>query len=246
MLPIVRVHSFESMGTFDGPGLRLVVFLQGCNFRCLYCANPDTIARESEKTKHLPGDEILRRALSEKAFFGRRGGVTFSGGEPTLQAQALVPLCQELKKHQIHICIDSNGSVMNEDTRQLFDIVDMVLLDCKQPDAAKHRILTGVHNSVTLKTAEMLAEMGKPIRLRYVVVPDYSDSPADIDLLGHTYSRFSNIERIEVLPYHTYGKHKYEALGWEYKLEGLKEPRAEDIQRIAEQLRGYFSCVWTQ
>ena len=91
MLPVIRVHSFESMGTFDGPGLRLVTFLQGCNFRCLYCANPDTIARECEKTKFLPGDEILHRALSEKAFFGRRGGITFSGGEPTLQAKALTP-----------------------------------------------------------------------------------------------------------------------------------------------------------
>lgn len=246
MLPVIRVHSFESMGTFDGPGLRLVAFLQGCNFRCLYCANPDTIARECEKTKFLPGDEILRRALSEKAFFGRRGGITFSGGEPTLQAKALIPLCRELKLNDIHICIDTNGSIMNRDTQALFETVDMVLLDCKQLNADRHRILTGRQNTVTLKTAELLSEMKKPVRLRYVVVPGYSDSPEDIDQLGQAFSRFSNIDRVEVLPYHTYGKHKYEALGWEYQLDGVREPSHEEIDQIVDRLEAYFPCVWAQ
>ena len=108
---MINVHSYESMGTFDGPGLRLVVFLQGCNFRCLYCANPDTIPLKGGKPTEA--EEIVRMALSQKAFFGKKGGITFSGGEPTLQAKALIPLFRRLKEESIHICLDSNGSVLN-------------------------------------------------------------------------------------------------------------------------------------
>ena len=110
---MIRVHSYESMGTFDGPGLRLVVFLQGCNFRCLYCANPDTIDVKGESTE-TPADKIVRMAVSQKAFFGKKGGITFSGGEPTLQAKALIPLFRHLKEQGIHICVDTNGSIWNE------------------------------------------------------------------------------------------------------------------------------------
>ena len=108
---MIQVHSYESMGTFDGPGLRLVVFLQGCNFLCLYCANPDTIV--SSGGTATDAEEIVRMALSQKAFFGRRGGITFSGGEPTLQASGLLPLFRRLKEEDIHICLDTNGSVWN-------------------------------------------------------------------------------------------------------------------------------------
>ena len=110
---MINVHSYESMGTFDGPGLRLVVFLQGCNFRCLYCANPDTIAGKGGTP--TPPEEIVRMAMSQRPFFGKRGGITFSGGEPTFQAKALVPLVRELKERGIHVCLDSNGGLWNED-----------------------------------------------------------------------------------------------------------------------------------
>lgn len=109
---MINVHSYESMGTFDGPGLRLVVFLQGCPFRCLYCANPDTIDVKGG-TPTTP-EKILQMAISQKAFFGKKGGITFSGGEPTLQAEALIPLFKELKANGIHICLDSNGGIWNE------------------------------------------------------------------------------------------------------------------------------------
>ena len=127
---MIRVHSYESMGTFDGPGLRLVVFLQGCNFRCLYCANPDTIDTKGESTETAI-DEIVHMAVSQKAFFGKKGGVTFSGGEPTLQAKALIPLFQRLKEQSIHICIDTNGSIWNEEVKELLQWTDLVLLDIK-------------------------------------------------------------------------------------------------------------------
>ncbi len=246
MLPNLRIHSFESMGTFDGPGLRLVVFLQGCNFRCLYCANPDTIAMLNEDTKMTTGDEVLRRALSERAFFGRKGGITFSGGEPTLQAKALVPLVEMLRVEGIHTCLDTNGSILNDDAKRLYELVDMVLLDTKQPNLERHIKLVGKPNTQTLKTVQFLADINKPVRLRYVLLPGYSDFEEDIRLLGTRYGHFDNIDRVEVLPYHTYGVHKYEALGWEYPLKGVKEPSYEEIDRVVQIFEEYFKTVWAQ
>ena len=113
---MIRVHSYESLGTYDGPGIRLVVFLQGCNFRCLYCANPDTIDAKGESKETAPED-ILKMAVSQKPFFGKKGGITFSGGEPTFQAKALIPLFRMLKEEGIHICVDTNGGIWNEDVK---------------------------------------------------------------------------------------------------------------------------------
>lgn len=241
----IRVHSFESMGTFDGPGLRLVVFLQGCNFKCLYCANPDTIPIGSGG-KLIPIEEILRRAISEKPFFGKRGGVTFSGGEPTVQAKELIPLCRMLKANGIHICIDTNGSISNDHVRELISLVDMVLLDCKEFDPIRHKAITQRENSQVLKTAEYLASIGKPVRLRYVLVPGYTDFTEDLEAWGAHFSQYKNIDRVEVLPYHTYGKHKYESMGSEYLLEAVREPSPEEIDSAKAILSKYFDNVWSQ
>lgn len=124
---LLRVHSYESLGTYDGPGIRLVVFLQGCNFRCLYCANPDTIIMQGGTL--TPIDEIVQKAVNERPFFGKKGGVTFSGGEPTLQAESLLPLVDALHEHNISVCIDTNGSISTEAARELYRRVDLVLLD---------------------------------------------------------------------------------------------------------------------
>ena len=175
---MIKVHSYESMGTFDGPGLRLVVFLQGCNFRCLYCANPDTIDA-CGGTPTSP-DEILRMAVDQKPFYGRRGGVTFSGGEPTFQAAALAPLVRRLREAGIHVCIDTNGSIWNPAVEELLGLADLILLDVKQADPERHLALTGHDNARTLRTAAWLEEHGKPFWLRYVLVPGYSDAEADI------------------------------------------------------------------
>ncbi len=242
---MLRIHSFESMGTFDGPGLRLVVFLQGCNFKCLYCANPDTIPI-NQGGRVIDGSEVVRRAISEKPFFGKRGGITFSGGEPTVQAKELIPICKELKENGIHICIDSNGSIHNRYVMELIDLVDMVLLDCKQFNPERHKLLVAHDNANTLKMAEHLHKIGKPVRLRYVLVPGYSDFEEDMIELGKHFGQYDNIERIEVLPYHTYGKHKYETLGQEYKLEEIKEPTIEEVDRAVEIFTPYFKTVWRQ
>lgn len=233
------------MGTFDGPGLRLVVFLQGCNFRCLYCANPDTIPID-QGGQLIEEKEILRRAISERPFYGKRGGITFSGGEPTVQAQGLIPLCRALKDENIHICLDTNGSIRNQYVEELHQLVDMVLLDCKQINPKRHKLLTAMMNTNTLKTAEYLQAIGKPTRLRYVLVPGYSDAEEDLHTLGSYFGHFTNIERLELLPYHTYGKHKYETLGQKYELEHIQEPTIEQIDRARDILSNYFVTVWTQ
>ena len=239
---MLRVHSYESMGTFDGPGLRFVVFLQGCNFRCLYCANPDTIDAqgESKPTSHA---EILKQATDMKPFYGKRGGVTFSGGEPTFQAAELLPLVREIRENGIHVCIDTNGSIWNPAVEALMQEVDLVLLDVKQANPARHEALTARSNVQTLRTAAWLEQHGKPFWLRYVLVPGISDFEEDIRLLGETLGGYKMIQRVELLPYHTLGVHKYEAMGQEYKLKATKENTPEQIDRAAQILREYFSSV---
>lgn len=240
---MIKVHSYESMGTFDGPGLRLVVFLQGCNFRCLYCANPDTIDAKGESTE-TSLDEIVRMAISQKAFFGKKGGVTFSGGEPTLQAKALIPLFRRLKEQGIHICVDTNGSIWNDDVEELLQLTDLVLLDIKEFNNLRHQHLTERSNEQTIRTATWLEEKGKPFWLRYVLVPGYSSFEEDIRALGEHFKDYQMIQRIEILPYHTLGVHKYEAMGKEYKLKGLKENTPEQLEAARTLFSEYFKTVY--
>lgn len=238
---MINVHSYESMGTFDGPGLRLVVFLQGCPFRCLYCANPDTISLTGGK-ETLP-QEIVDMAVSQKPFLGKRGGITFSGGEPTIQAEALIPLFKELKKHDIHICVDSNGSVWNKYVEELFSLTDLVLLDVKQINPDRHRLLTERSNEQTLRTAEWLEQHERPFWLRYVLVPGYSDAEEDIRKLGEVFGNYKCIQRVEILPYHRLGVHKYEAMGLDYQLNEVKENTLEQLEQARKIFCEYFEVV---
>ncbi len=240
---MIRVHSYESLGTYDGPGIRLVVFLQGCNFRCLYCANPDTIDAKGE-SKETPAEDILRMAVSQKPFFGKKGGITFSGGEPTFQAKALIPLFQSLKAEGIHICVDSNGGIWNKDVEELFSLADLVLLDVKEFNDNRHRALTSRSNEQTLRSAAWLEEHGKPFWLRYVLVPGYSFFEEDIRALGEHFKDYHSIQRIEILPYHTLGVHKYEAMGWDYKLKDVRQNTPEELEKAKEIFEEYFPVVY--
>ena len=198
---MIRVHSYESMGTYDGPGLRLVVFLQGCPFRCLYCANPDTIPFDGGKDTDV--EHIVKMAVSQKPFFGRRGGVTFSGGEPTAQAKDLIPVVKRLKEEGIHVCIDTNGGIWNPAVEELLGMIDLVLLDVKQINPERHLNLTERSNEQTLKTAQWLEDNNKPFWLRYVLVPGISDFEEDIRAFGEHFKSFKMLQRVEILPTHT-------------------------------------------
>ena len=238
---MLKVHSYESMGTYDGPGLRLVVFLQGCPFRCLYCANPDTIPFEGGIETEI--EEIVGMAVNQKPFFGKRGGVTFSGGEPTAQAAGLIPLVKRLKEEGINVCIDTNGGIWNSSVEELLNLTDLVLLDCKQFNPSRHEELTGRSNAQTLKTAQWLEENSKPFWLRYVLVPGISDFEEDIRALGEHFKGFRMLQRVETLPYHTLGIHKYESLGQEYKLKGTPLNTQEQLNRALQLFQEYFNCT---
>jgi len=228
----LRVHSFESLGTYDGPGLRLVVFTKGCNFRCLYCANVDTIPMDGGTEKEI--EDIVKMAVSEKPFFGKKGGITFSGGEPMVQAKALIPLCKRLKEEGIHICLDTNGSIWNEDVEILLGYVDLVLLDIKQINPNRHLVITERQNGNTLRLAQWLEAHGHPFWVRYVLVPGYSDDEQDILQLAHFLEPMKMRQRLEILPYHTLGVHKYEGLGKSYKLADVKQNTAEQLNKAKQ------------
>lgn len=240
---MLRVHSFESLGTYDGPGIRLVVFLQGCNFRCLYCANPDTIDVKGE-SRETPAEDIVKMAVSQRPFFGRKGGVTFSGGEPTFQAEALLPLVKALRKEGIHVCLDSNGGIWNAAVEELLRNVDLVLLDVKQFNADRHEVLTSRSNQRTLETAKFLEENNIPFWLRYVLVQGYSAFEEDIHALGRHFRDYKMIQRVEILPYHQLGVHKYEAMGMEYKLKGVPLNTEEQLEHARKLFEMYFNNVY--
>ena len=182
-------------------------------------------------------------AVSQKAFFGKKGGITFSGGEPTLQAEALIPLFKELKANGIHICLDSNGGIWNEKVEELFSLTDLVLLDIKQFNPERHRLLTERDNSPTLRTARWLEEHGRSFWLRYVLVPGYSDFEEDIRALGEHFRDYKQIGRVEILPYHRLGVHKYEAMGLDYKLKEVVENTPEQLDRAERLFKEYFDTV---
>ena len=229
------------MGTYDGPGLRLVVFLQGCPFRCLYCANPDTIAFDGGTPTEY--DHIVNMAVSQKPFFGRRGGVTFSGGEPTAQAKDLIPVVKGLKEQGINVCIDTNGGIWNPAVEELMKEVDLVLLDIKQINPERHLALTERSNEQTLQTAQWLEDNGKPFWLRYVLVPGISDFEEDIRALGEHFKDYKMLQRVEILPYHTLGIHKYETMGQEYKLKDTKTNTPQQLDRALALFNEYFDCA---
>jgi pyruvate formate lyase activating enzyme len=256
---MLHVHSIETFGTHEGPGIRLVIFLQGCYFRCLYCHNPDTQALEGGLEMSVAS--LVKMAEKQKVYFGksrpmawapptsaqaevwRAGGVTVSGGEPTIQAPELTKLFKALHKKGIHTALDTNGALLNDATKRLYAETDLLLLDTKQIDEAKHKTLTGMSNANTLALAEYRESTGKPMWLRYVLVTGYTDDEEDLIRLGEHFKEYTHIERMEILPYHTLGAYKYEKLGRKNPLEGVTAPSREVIARTKEIFERYFSRV---
>ena len=238
---MLRIHSIESLGTFDGPGIRQVLFLQGCNFKCLYCANPDTI--EYGGGKEYATDELVQMALRQRPFFGSKGGVTVSGGEPLMQAEGLLKFFNQLKSEGINTCIDTNGSILTSTVKELLKYTDLVLLDIKQIDNEKHIKLTGSSNVRTLAFADYLSEINHPTWVRYVMVPGYSTDVDDLHALGKKLSKMSNIEKLEIQPYHKLGMHKYESMGWAYQLSNTPTNTLEELEKAKAVFLQYIKEV---
>ena len=217
-----RIHSLESFGSVDGPGIRFVVFLQGCPMRCLYCHNPDTWNPRGG-TLETP-EAIIQRLLRNRAFY-KTGGLTVTGGEPLLQLDFLIQLFELAKKEGIHTCLDTSGILFDPQNQERMDKIqrllqstDLVMLDIKEMNPGLHQKLTGHSNEPVLAFARYLCEKEIPLRIRYVLVPGLTDGPEDLRALGRFLKDFKNLEKIEVLPYHTMGKPKYEALNLPYPL----------------------------
>lgn len=228
---IGRVHSFESLGTVDGPGIRYIVFMQGCPLRCLYCHNPDTW--ETKAGTEYTALEIADRAYKYKSYI-KSGGVTVSGGEPMLQIDFLIALFKELKSRGIHTCCDTSGYTFKEKYidkyNELLKYCDLFLLDIKEINPKKHIELTSVKQDSVLKFAKYLSDNKKPVWIRHVLVPGITDNREDLVNLRKFIETLDNVEKIEILPYHTMGVNKYKNLNIKYPLEGLEAPSKESVE----------------
>ncbi|MGK3123525.1 pyruvate formate lyase 1-activating protein [Candidatus Pantoea formicae] len=240
MSTIGRIHSFESCGTVDGPGIRFITFFQGCLMRCLYCHNRDTW--DTHGGKEVTVDDLMKDALSYRHFMNASGGgVTASGGEAILQAEFVRDWFRACQAEGIHTCLDTNGFVRRYDPviDELLDATDLVMLDLKQINDDVHQILVGVSNHRTLDFARYLQKRGKRTWIRFVVVPGYSDDDDSAHRLGEFTQDMENVEKIELLPYHELGKHKWIAMGEEYKLDGVKPPSKDTMERVKNILASY-------
>ncbi len=229
--PKAKIHSIQTLGTVDGPGIRFVVFLQGCPLRCLYCHNPDTFNINNFKFEKT-SDELLYEYEKNKEFC--RGGITITGGEPLLQIDFLIDFFKKAKEKGINTCIDTSGATFNKDNTHKFDelmkYTDIVMLDIKHIDDEEHIKLTGVSNKNTLDFALYLSEKNIPLWVRHVVVPNITYNEKYLIALGKFLSKLKSLKSLDVLPYHTLGVSKYEELGMDYKLKNTPELPKEYVK----------------
>jgi len=241
------VHSTESFGTVDGPGVRFVVFLQGCPMRCKYCHNPDTWKMNSGS---LRSAQSLLQEYERNAAFYAKGGITVTGGEALMQIDFLLELFSLAKQKGIHTCLDTSGvtyrpgeSSYNEKLDRLMEVTDLVMLDVKHIDPEGHRELTGHGNEGILAFARYLDRKQVPVWIRHVVVPGITDDPVLLERLGRFLGTLSNVKALDVLPYHIMGVPKYQELGIPYPLEGVEpatRTQAMDAKKII--LTGYWKA----
>ncbi len=238
-----KIHSVFSGGTVDGPGIRFVVFMQGCPLRCKYCHNPDSwqLNNGEERTVSDLTNEIIRY----KNYFGSNGGVTVSGGEPLLQIDFIIELLKSVKSYGINTAVDTSGFTFNENDEdcvkkheELDKYVDLYLLDIKHIDDEAHKNLTGVSNKNTLAYAKWLDSRNSKMWIRHVLLDGYTDNDESLTKLSNFIATLKNVEKIEVLPYHTMGVVKYEKLGLEYPLKGVEAPTKERVLNAKNILNG--------
>lgn len=228
------IHSLESFGAADGPGVRYIIFLNGCNMRCAFCHNPDTWKKE--QGDRYTADELLKKAIRFKPYWKKDGGITVSGGEPLLQIDFVLDLFKKAKAMGITTCLDTAGEPFTREEpfyskwKELMSLTDTVMLDIKNIDPVKHKDLTGVDNTNILEMAREMSDMGVNIWIRQVLVPGGSDNDETLQQTREFIDTLKTVKRIDVLPYHTLGTFKYEELGIPYRLEGVEPPTPERIK----------------
>jgi pyruvate formate lyase activating enzyme len=230
------LHSFTTGSAIDGPGIRLVAWTSGCQFRCLYCHNPDT-------WNMMNGMAVpLERAIAEIRRYGHglkimSGGVTLSGGEPLMQDRFVVRLLAAVKDMGIHTALDTNGYLGERLSDEELEKIDVVLLDIKSWNPSRHQHVTAKDNGPTLYFARRLAKRGRKIWLRYVLVPSLTDDENDIGHLAAFAAELGNVERVDVLPFHQMGRYKWEKLNLDYKINDVQTPAPELVKRVCDQFR---------
>lgn len=228
------IHSIESFGSVDGPGIRYIYFLHGCPLRCKFCHNPDTWAN-AKATMELTPQEALDKALRYKSYWGEDGGITVSGGEPLLQIDFLIELFKLAKEEGVNTCIDTSGGNFTRSEpffskfNELMKYTDLLLVDIKHINSAEHKELTGKPNENILDMAKYLSDINKPVWIRHVLVPGISDKDEYLIELNNFIETLGNVKKVEVLPYHTLGIFKWEELNLEYPLEGVNPPSQDRV-----------------
>ena len=228
------VHSLQSLGTVDGPGVRSVIFLSGCPLRCVYCHNPDTW--EKKESQLTDADELAERLLSFYSFI-KKGGVTFSGGEPLLQAEFVTEVTGILKKAGLHVAIDTCGSPVTPATERLLEVADLFLLDIKMTTEEDYKRYTGGSLQATMAFLKRLEEMQKDVWIRHVVVPGINDTEEDIERLAALISGYECIKKVELLPFRNLCLEKYRALEIPFQLENTPPMKADETERLERMLR---------
>lgn len=233
------IHSIESFGSVDGPGVRYIIFMQGCRMRCQFCHNADTWAIQEAKES---AEDVLNKALRYKSYWGKKGGITVSGGEPLLQIDFLIELFKLAKKKGVHTTIDTCGNPFTREEpffskfQELMEYTDLLLVDIKQINPERHKLLTGWQNDNIIDMIRYLDEIKKPIWIRHVLVPQRTAFDEDLIKLDEFVKSLSNVKRFEVLPYHTLGAYKWKELGMDYPLESIQPPTDEEVQHANELL----------
>lgn len=235
------IHSLESFGSVDGPGVRFIIFTTGCAMRCQFCHNPDTW--EMRKGTEYTADELLKRAVRYRSYWGQEGGITVSGGEPLLQIDFVTELFKKAHAMGIHTSLDTSGNPFTREEpffskfKKLMEVTDLLLVDIKHIDDEQHKILTGHSNKNILDMTRYLSDIKKPIWIRHVLVPERSDKDEYLHQLRNFIDSLDNVEKVEVLPYHTLGVYKWKELGYDYQLEGIDPPTDERVAN-AKQILG--------
>ena len=229
------VSSFESCGTLDGPGIRFVVFLQGCKLRCLYCHNPETWDLKARPIEMTP-EELIEKVLRYKSYFGRKGGITFSGGEPLLQPKFLIECLKLCKKHKINTCIDTAG-VGYGDYDEILKLTDLVILDAKAIDPKEYKKITGQKIDEFYNFLDACQRNNNKLWIRQVIVPGINDDKEHILQLKEFIKPLKNVKKCELLAYHTMGVKKYATLGIRYRLDGVKPLTKTKLKELSSYLR---------
>lgn len=240
-----NIHSAESFGSADGPGVRYLIFLRGCNMRCKYCHNPDTWAKKGSNFQ--TPEQVLQKALRYRSYWRDNGGITVSGGEALLQIDFVTKLFRLAKEKGVNTCLDTSGEPFTREEpffskfNELMEDTDLFLLDIKHIDPREHRALTSQDNSNILDMARFLSDNGKRMWIRHVLVPTVTDDEVQLKRLRAFLDTLDTVERVEVLPYHTLGVFKWKELGIPYQLEGVDPPTEEEIGRAKRILGGPYS-----